>query len=90
MLYDLDQVEAPEASSAVYRLTRHHFHIDLPKNLAAAMVNVGEAVYRISIEGRDAPMRTVSFMDDSSVDDGFAVRFTTYRTHATIEVVKAR
>lgn len=90
VLYDLDQVEAPEASSAVYRLRRYHFHVELPKNLTAAVVNVGEAVYRISIEGRDAPMRTVSFMDDSEVGDGLAVRFTTYRTHATIEVVKAR
>jgi hypothetical protein len=90
VLYDLDQVEAPEASSAVYRLKRYHFHIDLPKNLAAAVVTVGEAVYRISIEGRDAPMRTVSFMDDGNVVDGLSIRFTTYRTHATIELVKTK
>jgi hypothetical protein len=88
VVYDLDQVDAPEATSAVYRLTRHTFHVALPKNLTTAVVAVGEAVYRISIEGRDAPMRTISFTDDSTMGDAFAIRFTTYRTHATIEVVK--
>ena len=89
VLYDLDQVEVPEASSATYRLKRYHFHVELPKNLTAAVVDTGEAVYRISIEGRDAPMRTVSFMDDSHVGAGLGVRLTTYRTHATVEVIRS-
>lgn len=88
VLYDLDKVEVPESSSAAYRLKCYHFHVELPKNLTAAVVDAGEAVYRISIEGRDAPMRTVSFMDDSNLGAGLAVRLTTYRTHATAEVVK--
>lgn len=90
MLYDLDQVVAPEEESAVYRLRRYDFRIDLPQNLAAAVVSAGEAVYRISIEDRDAPMRTVSFMDNSNLGQELAVRFTTYRTHASIEVIKTR
>lgn len=90
ILYDLDDVEAHEETSAAYRLTYYPFRIDLPKNLTSAVVNAGEAVYRVSIEGRDAPMRTVSFTDDSDVGAGLAVRFTTYRTHVTVEVVKAK
>jgi hypothetical protein len=90
VLYDLDHVAAPEEESAVYRLRRYNFRIDLPQNLTAAVVNMGEAVYRISIEDRDAPMRTVSFLDDSTFGEGLAVRFTTYRTHASIEVIKTR
>lgn len=90
VLYDLDQVVAPEEESAVYRLRRYDFRVDLPQSLTAAVVSAGEAVYRISIEDRDAPMRTVSFMDDSHVGKGLAIRFTTYRTHASIEVVKTR
>lgn len=88
IVYDLDQVDAPHASSAAYRLKRYHFRIDLPKNLTAAVVPPGEAVYRVSIEGRDAPMRTVSFMNDSDVGEGLKVRLTTYRTHASVEVIK--
>lgn len=88
VVYDLDEVDAPEASSAAYRLKQYHFQIELPKNLISAVVDAGEAVYRMSIEGRNAPMRTVSFLDDSDVGAGLRVRFTTYRTHVTIEVVK--
>lgn len=90
VLYDLEEVDAPEAASAVYRLKRYEFDIALPRNLTAAVVNLGDAVYRISIEDRNAPMRTVSFMNDSTVGAGLAVRFTTYRTHASIELVKTQ
>lgn len=88
IVYDLDHADVPEASSAAYRLKRYHFHIDLPKNLTSAVGEPGEAVYRVSIEDRDAPMRTVSFMDNSDVGTGLAIRFTTYRTHVTVEVAK--
>lgn len=90
LLYDLKEVDAPETASAVYRLKRYEFDIALPRNLTAAVVNLGEAVYRISIEDRNAPMRTVSFTNDNTIGEGFAVRFTTYRTHASIELVRTR
>jgi hypothetical protein len=46
-------------------------------------------VYRITIEGRDAPLRAVSFQDESNLGERLAVRFTAYLTDATIEVLKA-
>ena len=49
---------------------------------------MGDAVYSISLEGRDAPMRTVTFADHSDLADAFGLQFTTYRTLATVEVVK--
>lgn len=88
VLYDLDQVDVVEESSAAYRLKRYPFLVELPKNLITAIVAPGDAVYRISIEGRDAPMRTVSFLDESTVGPGLKIRFTTYRTHVSVEVVK--
>jgi hypothetical protein len=84
---DLDQVAAPKATSAVYRLKRYHFHIEIPKTPTAAVANVGEAVYRTSIENRHAPMRTISFMYLSELGDGHVIRFMIYRTFVTVESV---
>lgn len=85
---DLDQVEAPEATGEVYRLKRYHLQVDPPADLGTADVDAGDALCTIAIEGPDAPMRTVSFLDQSQLGDDLALRFTTYRTIATVEVVK--
>jgi hypothetical protein len=85
---DLDHVDAPEVTGDEYRLKRHHLQVDLPDGLSTADVDAGDALYSISLEGRDAPMRTVSFTDHSQLGDGLVLRFTTYRTIATVEIVK--
>jgi hypothetical protein len=85
---DFDEHKAPEASNDEYRLKRHRIILELPKELTVGGVDPGDALYSISIEGRDAPMRTVTFMDQSDLGDDLVLRFTTYRTIATVEVVK--
>jgi hypothetical protein len=85
---DLDRYQAPEATNDDYRLKRYHIVVALTEELRLPKGDVGETVYSISIEGRDAPMRTVTFMDDSQLGDELVLRFTTYRTIATVEVVK--
>lgn len=85
---DLDQYAAPQASNETYRLKRYHILAELPDDLEAADVDLGDAVYSISLEGRDAPMRTVTFVDHSDLGDGLMLRFTTYRTIATVEVAR--
>ena len=64
---DLDRVEVPEATNDTYRLKRYHLQVELPEDLSTAEVDPGDALYSISLEGRDAPMRTVSFLDQSSL-----------------------
>lgn len=86
--YDLDQVEFLEGSKGPFRLRRYEFTLDIPTNLTLTSVKAGDAVYRISIEGRDAPLRAVSFQNESDLGDFFAIRFTAYPTDATVEVVK--
>lgn len=86
--YDLDQVTFHEATKGPFRLRHYAFNLDIPTDLPLAPVTAGEAVYRISIEGRDAPLRAVSFQDASDLGEVVAVRFTAYLTDATIEVVK--
>ena len=88
--YDLDQVESLEGTKGPFRLRGYDFKLDIPKNLALASVKAGEAFYRITIEGRDAPLRAVSFQDDSNLGEVGAVRFTAYLTDATIELLRAR
>ena len=85
---DLDDLSVPEATNETYRLKRYHLQVELPEDLSTAEVDAGDALYSISLEGRDAPMRTVSFMDQSQLGDDLVLRFTTYRTIATVEVVK--
>jgi hypothetical protein len=51
---------------------------------------VGDALSSISFEGRSAPMRAVTFQDQSDLGDDLVLRFTTYRTLTTIEEVKRR
>lgn len=65
------------------------FELNQLPSLDKTPVNAGEAVYRFPIEGRDAPLRFVSFQDNSDLSDYFTVRFTANLTDATIEMVKA-
>lgn len=85
---DLGQVDAPGASNDTYRQKRYYILAELPAELGTGNVDAGDALYSISIEGPDAPMRTVSFLDQSQLGDDLVLRFTTYRTIATVELVK--
>lgn len=85
---DFDEYQSPEVSNDVYRLKRYHIIAELPDEIDDADVDVGDAVYSISLEGRDAPMRTVTFVDESDLEEGLGLQFTTYRTLATVEIVK--
>lgn len=85
---DFDDYKAPEVSNDTYRLKRYHIIAELPHDLEEADVDMGDAVYSISLEGRDAPMRTVTFVDHSDLGDALGLQFTTYRTLATVEIVK--
>lgn len=86
---DFDAYQPPEVTNDTYRLKRYHIVAELPEDLPTASVDVGDALYSISLEGRDAPMRTVTFQDQSNLGDGLTLRFTTYRTLATVDVVRA-
>lgn len=61
MTLDLDDYQAPEVINDTYRLKRYHIVAELPDDLNVEGVDVGDALYSISLEGRDAPMRTVTF-----------------------------
>lgn len=86
--FDFDPYKAPEVSNDTYRLKRYHIIAELPDDLEDADIDVGDALYSISLEGRDAPMRAITFMDQSDLGAGLVLRFTTYRTIATVEIVK--
>jgi hypothetical protein len=88
LTFDLDRIDAPEATNDTYRLKRYHILAELPADLGMAAIDAGDALYSISIEGRDSPMRTVSFLDQSQLGADLTLRFTTYRTIATVEVIK--
>lgn len=85
--HDLDLIESPEASKGPFRVRRFDFSIGVPTRRTLASVAAGVVIYRFTIEGRDAPLRAVSFQDDSDLGEVYSVRFTARLTEATIEVV---
>lgn len=85
--YDLDLVESPEATRGPFRVRRFDFALGVPTRRTLASIEAGVVIYRFTIEGRDAPLRAVSFQDDSDLSDFFSVRFAAYLTDATIELI---
>ena len=75
--------------SDTYRLKRSHILAELPADLYTARVDVDDARFSLALEGRDAPMRTVTFLDQRELGNDLVLRFTTCRTLATVEVVRA-
>lgn len=86
---DLAHVVAPEAANERYRLKRYTIMAELPEDLGEAEGDPGDPLYSISFENGDAPMRTVAFVDESYLGDGLPLRFTTYRTIATVEIIRS-
>lgn len=85
---DLDHVEGLEATNEMFRLKRHRVRVVLPDDIGEDDVDPGDALFSVSFEGRDAPMRTVSFVDGSDLGEGLGLRFTNYRTIVVVEVIK--
>jgi len=75
-------VRAAEKDGRVMR--RHHVHIEIPEHAAASEETL---LIGLSIEGRDAPMRTVAIEDHRTARSGIRLRFSVYRTIALIDVI---
>ncbi|MCO5216668.1 MAG: hypothetical protein M9953_11045 [Thermomicrobiales bacterium] len=85
---DFDEYKAPEVANDMFRLKRYHIIAEIPDEIDDIKVDLGDTLYSISLEGRDAPMRTVTFVDTSDLGPGLDLQFTTYRTLATVEIVR--
>lgn len=85
---DFDNFQTPEAANDDHRLKRCQLVVELTEELSLLDVDVGNALYGNSNEGRDAPMRTVMLLHESQLGDGLAFRFTSYRTLTTVELVR--
>lgn len=86
--FALDEVPAIEAVNDEYRAKHHRMQIELPEGITRSEAEIGDPLYSISVESRDAPMRTVSFTDESQLAPTLNVRFTNYRTIASIEILR--
>ncbi|WP_460530437.1 hypothetical protein [Humibacter ginsengiterrae] len=88
LVLDLEDIPSSAAGNEQHTLKRHTLHLELPADLLSVPVSAGDPVYSISIEGRDAPMRTVTFDDESDLGESLRLRFTSYRTIASLEIVR--
>lgn len=88
--FDLEQISVtPPVASAKHKMKHYTLKLQLPDDVLTMDVDPDDPVYSISIEGRDAPMRTVTFSDKSLLGPMLSTRFTIYRTIGSIELVRA-
>lgn len=84
LVVDLDAVPLTQALKDGYAMRRHRVATLMPPFVGAS---VGTVLLGVSIEGRDAPMRTVAIQDHSKLPSCLQTRFSVYRTIALVEVV---
>lgn len=84
---DLDSVGATTARNDEYVMKRHHLEVALPAGFDIS--NHRGPILSVSVEGRDAPMRTVSIQDKSQFSDSFEVTVMSYRTIVTVTLALA-
>lgn len=85
---DLEHVESTIAQNDDYVMARHHVQVVLPSDYDHA--HTDGKVLSVSIEGRDAPMRTVSTQERTQFSEKLAVEVTVYRTIVMVELVHPR
>lgn len=81
---DPDGLESATATNDAYIMTRYRLQLELPSGHVPE--RDGDAVLTVSVEGRDAPMRTVTFADKTTLPEGHAIETTAYRTIASISL----
>lgn len=83
MQIDLEEHGSRTVTKNGQSMRRHRLDVPLP-----VMSNSTSCQKRLSlsVEGRDAPMRTVGFVDQTACYDERQVRFTVYRTIALIDI----
>ncbi|MEV8180531.1 hypothetical protein [Specibacter sp. NPDC078692] len=86
--FDFEQISLTPVASDKHKLNHYTLKLHLPDDILTVDIDPDDPVYSISIEGRDAPMRTVTFSDQSMLGPMLRTRFTIYRTIGSIEVVR--
>lgn len=81
---DLDHIESTTVQNEEYVMARHHLQVALPTGYEQKRAE--GKLLSVSIEGRDAPMRTVSIQERTRFADGFGVEVTVYRTIVMVDV----
>lgn len=84
LVVDLEHHPNTAANRGTYTMKRHRVSLPLPQ---LPDVTDELKLLSVSIEGRDAPMRTVTIENHASLPPGYDVRFAIYRTIATIDLL---
>lgn len=80
---ELDGLESAVRGNQDHLMKRYRLAVEFPSIRETAD---GSQVLSISVEGRDAPMRTVFFDDYSQLPPELSIQFSVYRTIAMINV----
>lgn len=80
---DLEYYESTTVKNDEYVMARHYVQVALPTGYEQTREG---KVLSVSIEGRDAPMRTVTLSDQTQFDDNIRVKYSVYRTIVMMDV----
>lgn len=83
---DLQEVSASQATNGSHEMRRHNLRLVMPFQPIGD--GLGHRLIGVSIEGRDAPMRTVAVRPHLAPGSSLIVETTVYRTIAVIEVLR--
>jgi hypothetical protein len=81
---DLDEIPAAAATKNGYTMRRHRLMVEVPE---APKTREDTMLLGVSVEGRDAPMRTVAVEDRSSLAAPYGLRLNVYRTIISVELL---
>lgn len=84
--FDFSTTPVNPVADEKYQMRHYVLKIELPADILTANVDPGDPVYSFSIEGRDAPMRTVTFAS-KFVCPKIQISFTNDRTISSVEMI---
>ncbi|QGH68691.1 hypothetical protein [Pseudactinotalea sp. HY158] len=84
---DLEVLETLIVSTDTHTMRRYHLEIEIPKSEHTGRSQDEPRLLGLSMEGRDAPMRSISYAARTPMNWPYQTRLTTYRTIVLIEVI---
>lgn len=87
-VFDFERTPVQPTAGEKYQMKHYVLKLQMPNDLTSLDVESGEPVYSVSIEGRDSPMRTVTFVDKTASSNHFRLQHTNYRTISTVEITR--
>lgn len=82
--FDFDRIPVKPVTGEEHQLKHYVLKLKLPDDILTAKVEPGDPVYSVSIEGRDAPIRTTTFANLNCHMANIGIQFVNFRTISVV------